>query len=203
MGGENGMMNENCPCRKKGCPRHGDCAACRSDHAERRRPVFCERESVLDTLRDCLPGRRRTYPVRRLRPEEIPDALALIWNVFLQFEAPEYSAEGIATFRASLEDRERIRRLAFYGAFEGKKLVGVLCMRAPQHIAGFFVDAAYHRRGIGRGLFEAMRQDYDRQVFTVHSSPYAVGFYRRLGFVPTQGEQVTDGLRYTPMRFEE
>lgn len=203
MEGENGMMNENCPCRKKGCPRHGDCAACRSDHAERRRPVYCERESVLGKLLNGLPGRRRSYPIRRLRPEEIPDALALIWNVFLQFEAPEYSAEGIATFRASLEDRERIRRLVFYGAFEGKKLVGVLCMRAPQHIAGFFVDAAYHRRGIGRGLFEAMRQDYDRQVFTVHSSPYAVGFYRRLGFVPTQGEQVTDGLRYTPMRFEE
>ena len=197
------MMNENCPCRKKGCPRYGDCAACRADHAERKRPVFCERESVFDTLRDCLPGRRQTYPVRRLRAGEIPDALALIWNVFLQFEAPEYSAEGIATFRASLEDEERIRRLAFYGAFEGKKLVGVLCIRAPQHIAGFFVDAAYHRRGIGRTLFETMRQDYDRQVFTVHSSPYAVGFYRQLGFVPTQGEQVTDGLRYTPMRFEE
>lgn len=197
------MMNENCPCRKKGCPRYGDCAACRADHAERKRPVFCERESVFDTLRDCLPGRRQTYPVRRLRAGEIPDALALIWNVFLQFEAPEYSAEGIATFRASLEDEERIRRLAFYGAFEGKKLVGVLCIRAPQHIAGFFVDAAYHRRGIGRTLFETMRQDYDRQVFTVHSSPYAVGFYRQLGFVSTQPEQITDGLRYTPMRFEK
>ena len=72
-----------------------------------------------------------------------------------------------------------------------------------QHSAGFVVDAAYHRRGIGKGLFEAMRQDYDRQVVTVHSSPYAVGFYRRLGFVPTQGGRVTGGLRSTPMRFEE
>ena len=197
------MMNENCPCRKKGCPRHGDCAACRAYHAERKRPVFCERESVPGTLLNGLPGRNRPYPVRRLRAGEIPDALALMWKVFLQFEAPEYSAEGIAFFRASLEDEERIRSMTFYGAFDGKKLVGVLCMRAPQHIAGFFVDAAYHRRGIGRTLFETMRQDYDRQVFTVHSSPYAVGFYRRLGFVPTQGEQVTDGLRYTSMRFEE
>ena len=197
------MINENCPCGKKGCPRHGDCAACRAYHAERKRPVFCERESVPGTLLNGLPGRRRPYPVRRLRAGEIPDALALIWNVFLQFEAPEYSAEGIASFRASLEDEERIRSMTFYGAFDGKKLVGVLCMRAPQHIAGFFVDAAYHRRGIGRTLFETMRQDYDRQVFTVHSSPYAVGFYRRLGFVPTQGEQITNGLRYTPMRFEE
>ena len=197
------MINENCPCGKKGCPRHGDCAACRAYHAERKRPVFCERESVPGTLLNGLPGRNRPYPVRRLRAGEIPDALALMWKVFLQFEAPEYSAEGIASFRASLEDEERIRSMTFYGAFDGKKLVGVLCMRAPQHIAGFFVDAAYHRRGIGRTLFETMRQDYDRQVFTVHSSPYAVGFYRRLGFVPTQGEQVTDGLRYTPMRFEE
>ena len=197
------MINENCPCGKKGCPRHGDCAACRAYHAERKRPVFCERESVPGTLLNGLPGRNRPYPVRRLRAGEIPDALALRWKVFLQCEAPEYSAEGIAFFRASLEDEERIRSMTFYGAFDGKKLVGVLCMRAPQHIAGFFVDAAYHRRGIGRTLFETMRQDYDRQVFTVHSSPYAVGFYRRLGFVPTQGEQVTDGLRYTPMRFEE
>lgn len=197
------MINENCPCGKKGCPRHGDCAACRAYHAERNRPVFCERESVPGTLLNGLPGRNRPYPVRRLRAGEIPDALALMWKVFLQFEAPEYSAEGIASFRASLEDEERIRSMTFYGAFDGKKLVGVLCMRAPQHIAGFFVDAAYHRRGIGRTLFETMRQDYDRQVFTVHSSPYAVGFYRRLGFVPTQGEQITNGLRYTPMRFEE
>ena len=197
------MINENCPCGKKGCPRHGDCAACRAYHAERTRPVFCERESVPGTLLNGLPGRNRPYPVRRLRAGEIPDALALMWKVFLQFEAPEYSAEGIASFRASLEDEERIRSMTFYGAFDGKKLVGVLCMRAPQHIAGFFVDAAYHRRGIGRTLFETMRQDYDRQVFTVHSSPYAVGFYRRLGFVPTQGEQITNGLRYTPMRFEE
>ena len=197
------MNRIDCPCRKKSCARYGDCAACRAYHAERKRPVFCERESVPGTLLNGLPGRNRPYPVRRLRAGEIPDALALMWKVFLQFEAPEYSAEGIASFRASLEDEERIRSMTFYGAFDGKKLVGVLCMRAPQHIAGFFVDAAYHRRGIGRTLFETMRQDYDRQVFTVHSSPYAVGFYRRLGFVPTQGEQITNGLRYTPMRFEE
>ena len=73
-------------------------------------------------------------------------------------------------------------------------------MRAPQHIGGFFVRADHHRRGIGRALFEAMRQDYPVQVFTVHSSPYAVPVYERLGFVATAAEQVTDGLRYTPMQ---
>lgn len=121
--------------------------------------------------------------------------------MFLEFEAPEYSPEGIAAFRASLDNPQRKRQMDFYGAFDGETLVGVLCMRAPQHIAGFFVDAAYHRRGIGRKLFEAMRRDYAQQVFTVNSSPYAVEVYRHLGFVPTDDEQSVDGLRFTPMQY--
>ena len=157
---------------------------------------------VVDMALYSLTRSMEPYPVRRLAPEEIPAALELCWRVFLEFEAPEYPEEGVAAFRASLDDRERTRRLNFYGAFDGEVLVGVLCMRPPQHIGGFFVDAAYHRRGIGRRLFEAMRQDYEAQVFTVHSSPYAVEVYRRLGFVPTDREQLTDGLRYTPMRYE-
>ena len=91
--------------------------------------------------------------------------------------------------------------MVFYGAFDGDALVGVLSMREPQHISGFFVDAAYHRRGIGRRLLEAMRRDYTRQVFTVNSSPYAVEVYRHLEFVPTSGEQTVDGLRFTPMQY--
>ena len=158
---------------------------------------------VLDMALYSLTRSTEPYPVRRLSGEKIPAAQALCWRVFQKFEAPEYSPEGVAAFRASLDDPERTRRLDFYGAFDGDTLVGVLCMRAPRHIADFFVDAAYHRRGIGRRLFEAMRRDYSRQVFTVNSSPYAVEVYRHLGFVPTDTERLTDGLRYTPMLFTE
>lgn len=156
---------------------------------------------VVDMALYSLTRAAESYPVRRLSQEEIPAALELCWRVFLEFEAPEYSAEGIAAFRASLDDPQRTRQLNFYGAFDGDALVGVLCMRAPQHIGGFFVDAAYHRRGIGKKLFAAMRQDYAKQEFTVHSSPYAVEIYRHLGFVPTGTEQSVDGLRFTPMRY--
>ncbi len=88
------------------------------------------------------------------------------WEVFLQFEAPEYSKEGIWEFRGSLDDKERTRNLQFYGAFDGEQLVGTLCMREPRHIGGFFVKADYHRKGIGRKLFETMQRDYDQQEFT-------------------------------------
>ena len=156
---------------------------------------------VLDMALYSLTRTMEPYPVRRLTREEIPVALELCWRVFLEFEAPDYSPEGIAAFRASLDDKERNRQMHFYGAFDGDTLVGVLSMRAPQHIGGFFVDAAYHRRGIGRRLFEGMRRDYAHQVFTVNSSPYAVEVYRHLGFVPTDEEQTVDGLRFTPMQF--
>ena len=145
----------------------------------------------------------QTYTIRTLRPEEIPAAVGLIWEVFLQFEAPEYPEEGIQTFRALLGDKERFWKQRFYGAFDSGVLVGTLCMRHPQHIGGFFVKANYHRKGIGRALFERMMQDYRNREFTVNSSPYAVEVYQHLGFEKTSEEQLADGIRYTPMRYHK
>ena len=143
------------------------------------------------------------FTVRRLPPELLPAACDLAWQVFCRFEAPEYSQEGIAEFQRTLENMEALRHMPFYGAFHGGELVGVLAMRQVQHISLFFVKEAWHRQGVGRLLFDAMRRDYAQQVFTVNSSPYAVEIYRHLGFVPTDSEQVTNGIRYTPMRFEQ
>ena len=143
-----------------------------------------------------------SYYVRRLVPEEIPQAKDLIWDVFLKFVAPGYTEEGVREFRASLDDGERTRLLHFYGAFADGQLAGVLAMRAPQHIGYFFVAENFQGRGIGRALFETMRQDYAVQEFTVHASPYAVEIYRRLGFEVTGEEAEVHGLRYTPMKYK-
>ena len=35
-----------CPCKRRKCPRHGDCAACRAHHAGRRCPPACENQPV-------------------------------------------------------------------------------------------------------------------------------------------------------------
>ena len=155
----------------------------------------------LDMAMYALTRQAERYSVRRLCPDEIQAALDLTWEVFLQYEAPEYSQEGIDFFRKSLDDEERTKALGFYGAFDGSRLIGTLCMRKPQHIGGFFVNSEYHRRGIGRALFEAMRKDYAVQEFTVNSSPYAVEVYRHLGFEPTDCEQTEMGLRFTPMLY--
>ena len=138
------------------------------------------------------------FTVRRLLPELLPAACDLAWQVFCRFEVPEYSQEGIDEFKKTLENMEALRHMPFYGAFHGGELVGVLAMRQVQHISLFFVKEAWHRQGVGRLLFDAMRRDYTDQVFTVNSSPYAVEVYRHLGFVPTDTEQLTNGIRYTP-----
>jgi len=36
-----------------------------------------------------------TYIIRKLEAEDLQNALRLVWETFLEFEAPEYSDEGL------------------------------------------------------------------------------------------------------------
>ena len=43
--------------------------------------------------------------IRTIDNEQTADAVELIWTTFLQFEAPDYSDEGIQSFRNFIEDK--------------------------------------------------------------------------------------------------
>ena len=79
-----------------------------------------------------------------------------------------------------------------------------LQFEAPDYseICCFFVKAQYHRQGIGRKLWEYLCENSQSKMITVNSSPYAVPIYHKLGFVDLDIEQVSDGMRYTPMKYE-
>lgn len=140
------------------------------------------------------------YIIRKLETEETDVALSLVWKVFSEFEAPDYSDDGVAEFRRSVWDEDYLKQLVFYGAFYGDTLVGTLATRSSStHIALFFVDGEYQSHGIGTALFEAAVLDCNADKITVNSSPFAVPVYHALGFTDTDSEQVQNGVRYTPM----
>ena len=144
--------------------------------------------------------------IEELSRDRLPQAMELVWRVFQEFEAPEYAPEGVETFRQYIRAEDMAIRvqsgdLRLWGDWGDGDLRGVLALRA-RHISLLFVDKRWHRQGIARGLLETAAsqcRETGREEITVHSSPYGVGIYERLGFVPVDKERVEDGIRYTPM----
>lgn len=148
------------------------------------------------------------YLIRPLFNSEWEEGMRLAWDTFILFEAPEYSREGIKAFKNFVNDP--ILKQLFLegkyrtmGAFCNGILVGILGVRNETHISLLFVDSDYHRKGIATRLlnkiFDETYIKYGKREMTVNSSPYAVGFYHKIGFTDTDTEQTTEGIRYTPM----
>lgn len=141
--------------------------------------------------------------IKKISGSQISEAVDLIWTTFLQFEAPDYSDKGIESFKNFIENKDIINSLEFWGAYDNNKLNGIIATNeSRKHICCFFVRAECHRQGIGRKLWEHLLNHNQNSIITVNSSPYAVPVYHKLGFKDTNSEQLTDGMRYTPMKFE-
>ena len=145
---------------------------------------------------------------RELSDSEVEDAAELSRRVFDEFVAAEHSAEGREEFAryasiAALRERHGAGCVTFAAEREGR-LVGMLHLRNGNHIAMLFVEGLSQRQGIGFGLVCAAEQyvlarQPPAQALTVASTPNALDAYRRMGFVPLGGEQVTKGLRFVLM----
>lgn len=151
---------------------------------------------------------RRGLSVKRITEEtDFQAALKLAENVFMQFEAPEFSKQGVASFLSFLLG-ERIREMFLDGSFavwncySGEELAGMLAMRDCEHISLAFVRADFHRQGIGRMLYAAAKAEaksHGIRRITVNASDYGIPFYRAMGFRETDMRLLTDGILYTPM----
>jgi len=146
--------------------------------------------------------------VEKIKIEDLKEALDLVLKVFMEFEAPDYSEDGVREFKKFIEyDKVKISLLnkeLSMSVFKSKnKIVGVIA-GFRGHINLLFVDKAHHRKGIARQLFNALSEDFKNCVkkITVNSSPYAVEAYKKLGFKNTGGEQVKNGIRFYPMEKE-
>ena len=70
---------------------------------------------------------RRKYTLKRIGEHGLRDALELAWQVFLEFEAPEYPLEGVTEFERFIAYepfREKVETGAYllWGAYDGDKI---------------------------------------------------------------------------------
>lgn len=148
------------------------------------------------------------YEIRWAGPEDWAETVNMVWKTFMEFEAPDYSEEGILNFRDFLNDGV-IHRMFLEGnypmlvALDGDRIVGAISVRNRNRISLLFVDAAYHKRGIGRALVDRMnrylKEEKQEVYVSVMSAPYAVNFYRNLGFHACTPEEHFAGIRVTSM----
>ena len=90
------------------------------------------------------------------------------------------------------------------GCYDGDALAGIGGMRDGNHISLMFTKGEYQRMGVARNIMirlleHARKNGYD--YVTLNSSPCGLPFYKVIGFVPTDMEQVKDGIIYTPMKY--
>ncbi len=155
-------------------------------------------------------GRERDFPydIRWARVEEWEPAIKMIWRTFLRFEATDYSEEGIQNFLDFITD-EKLFHSFLRGdyqmlvALDHDRVVGAASVRNRNHLSLLFVDEAYHRQGIGRRLLDCfcryLRTEVGEHYMSLNAAPYAVGFYRRVGFREVRPEEEVGGIRVTSM----
>lgn len=146
--------------------------------------------------------------IRKLAGPEILDALHLIWEVFDQDVAPDYTPEGVATFQNFIRYPNIVQKmqtdgLVMFGAFEGNLMTGAGGIFSSGHVALLFVRREFRLRGTGRALMGEMCSHavrvYRVWQITVNAAPGAAEAYRHMGMKDTAPEQTAGGIRYIPM----
>lgn len=149
-----------------------------------------------------------SYEIRWARAEEWAPAMKMIWKTFMKFEGKDYTKEGIDNFFDFISDDDLYRAFLegsyqLMVALDGDRIVGAGSIRDGNHLSLLFVDEEYHLRGIGASLIEHLceylEKEAGEQYMSLNAAPYAVNFYRRLGFRATAPETVYSGIRATPM----
>ena len=146
----------------------------------------------------------------RIGPAKLREALDVVWEICEKYEAPVDEEIGIKTFRHVIEYGNMVEKvnqgeMIFWGCYLNNYLVGVIALRTGQHISLLFVREKFHRLGVARRLVRVavshlVNQEPEIRAVTVNSSPFAVEFYKKIGFVPLGPERTEDGIRFTSMR---
>ncbi len=146
--------------------------------------------------------------IRAIGEAEATEVSAVIHASFTALAASGWEPNAQNVFLSESSPAEMARKLKAsalsLGAFIEEQMIGVLLMPTPTILGMLFVHPAWLRRGVARSLWERTRAEIERTFPTVktielNSTPYAIAFYRSVGFVPISAEFELGGCRATRM----
>ena len=149
------------------------------------------------------------YKIEELNLENLEEAINVIEDTFMKFEAPDYSKQGIENFfkfaNYKIIKENLSKNMKMYVAKVNEKIVGVIGYRDNSHINLLFVLEEYQHNGIAKALYNLVLENCknaNTKRITVNSSPYPHNVYLKLGFIDDNQMQEVDGIKFYPMHKE-
>ena len=149
-----------------------------------------------------------SYEIRWARESEWVPAMNMIWRTFLEYDGKDYTQEGIKNFFNFITDNDlytaflRGEYQVMVALAQGK-IIGVGSLRNKNQLSLLFVDGAYHRMGVGSAILirlcDYLEHEMGERYMSLKAAPYAVDFYRKLGFRIVRPEEEHSGIRVTSM----
>ena len=148
------------------------------------------------------------YVIRWAKEEEWPAIMNMVWNTFLRFDGQDCTKEGRQSFYDFITDPNLFQAFAagkyqVLVALDGDRVVGVGSLRNINHLSLLFVDEDYQLLGIGRslmnGLCDYLRNEVGEKYMSLTAAPYAVDFYKKLGFKQVKPITNYSGVKVTAM----
>lgn len=146
------------------------------------------------------------FKIEKANIKDIEEISGLAKRIYIKYNSKIDTEEGINGILSFISEESIKLRFYLRGAFTlvardaNKNIIGIVEVRNFEHISLFFVDDKYFKCGIGKALFEEVKNTSVSDKFTVNASDYALEFYKKLGFVQTTDSiQIENGVHFYPM----
>lgn len=148
------------------------------------------------------------FKIERAKINDIEEISDLVKRIYLKYNSKIDSEEGINNILTFMSKENMRLRFYIEGALmlvardKNNKIVGAIELKNFEHISLFFVDDKYFKFGIGKKLFEEVKNIVKLEKYSVNASDYALEFYKKLGFVQiTDSIKIENGAHFYPMLY--
>ena len=147
------------------------------------------------------------FEIKKAQLEDLEEISNLAKRIYLKYNSSLDTDEGINNILTFINYNNILMRTYIDGslilkAIKNNTIIGFIEIRNYNHISLLFIDDKYFRLGLGKKLFEKVKEIMPSDKYSVNSSDYAIDFYKKLGFVAIYDDiKVENGVHFHPMIF--